>query len=359
MEIKKGISQMEEYPNAEINYVVPEDGKMYYVLKNGILKNGSIIATLDPKKAIDDGVMCNNIGVFKEDGSVLVDFDKKEIKTIDDEYVLAVNAFPKTKQVIDALKNENDEISKAMLKNSSTTIGDKIMIEMGIAGELLFSDEYSEANIYKLDEPNHKIGPDSSFIGRNDNNFYFHTNDATEETIVISLNGKLNEESKGFAVPETPITNNVPTEINVAEEIHDIAMPTEDKQEDNEQEFELNEIPEDAEPNLKLDINQNVLEGFKNKEEEEKEEVEFENAEVEVPTETTNYEENNTEDVVLDNVIEVMKKMIEETNKLNQRIDELEKELEVKRKLLANQESKKHELSNLLDEANEVLENID
>ena len=38
MEIKKGISQMAEYPNVEINYVVPADGKMYYVLKNGELK---------------------------------------------------------------------------------------------------------------------------------------------------------------------------------------------------------------------------------------------------------------------------------------------------------------------------------
>ena len=51
--------------------------------------------------------------------------------------------------------------------------------------------------------------------------------------------------------------------------------------------------------------------------------------------------------------------MIEETNKLNDRISELEKELEMKDKIIASQESKKNELSSLLDEANEVLDNID
>ena len=39
MEIKKGISQMPEFLNQEINYVVPSDGKMYYVLKDGILED--------------------------------------------------------------------------------------------------------------------------------------------------------------------------------------------------------------------------------------------------------------------------------------------------------------------------------
>ena len=68
MEIKKGISQMAEYPNVEINYVMSRDGRMYYVLKDGILENGCIIATLDPKYAIDEKIKdvgnsgCNDRG---------------------------------------------------------------------------------------------------------------------------------------------------------------------------------------------------------------------------------------------------------------------------------------------------------
>ena len=80
MEIKKGISQMAEYPNVVINYVVPKSGNMHYVLKDGILDNGVIIATLDPRHAIDEANPCQNIGVFSAFGDILVDFNKKDIK---------------------------------------------------------------------------------------------------------------------------------------------------------------------------------------------------------------------------------------------------------------------------------------
>lgn len=404
MEIKKGISQMAEYPNAEINYVVPADGKMYYVLKNGELKNGCVIATLDPKKAIDDGVYCDSIGVFNIDGSTLIDFNKKEIKNINDEFVLAVNAIPTSEAVVNALKNESDEISKAMLKNSSTTIVDKMMIEMGITGELLFSDAYSEANIYKLDSANHKIGPDSSFIGKNDSNFYFHSNDISKETILIGLDGQEKKEApeeSGFKIPEESIAT---SEINMnqnqteKQEIAETETNTEVNEESKElksnptvENFETSESNNEAETNIsdidadnnsfKLDISQNILDGFKpladtqdveSKPEEDKEqpetEVNLENN-FDITNDITNTDnnkedgvaerENPESDEVLDSVIEVMKKMIEETNKLNERISELEKELEMKDKIIASQESKKNELSSLLDEANEVLDNID
>ena len=63
MEIKKGISQMSEYPNVQINYVVPKTGNMYYVLKDGVLDNGCVIATLDPKHAIDEANVCKSVEI--------------------------------------------------------------------------------------------------------------------------------------------------------------------------------------------------------------------------------------------------------------------------------------------------------
>lgn len=380
MEIKKGISQMAEYPNAEINYVVPADGKMYYVLKNGELKNGCIIAALDPKKAIDDGIYCDSIGVFSADGSTLIDFNKKEIRAINDEFVLAVNAIPTSEDVINSLKNENDEISKAMLKNGSTTIVDRMMIEMGITGELLFSDAYSEANVYKLDEANHKFGLDSSFIGMNDTNFYFHSNDVSKETVIIDFTGEKHEdkpEEKGFSMPEFTMENNEPIESkdnNVSIENEN----TETKPEINNEQVETSVKEENTQnidnsvnfdDSLKLDISQNILGGFNmpetdnipiNENEENQEEIETKNN-IEL-----NEKSNLNSDKVLDSAIEVMKKMIGETNKLNEKIAELEKqlenkeqELEEKNNIIAAQESKKNELSDLLDEANEVLENIE
>ena len=407
MEIKKGISQMAEYPNVEINYVVPENGKMYYVLRDGELSNGCIIATLDPKRAIDPNVVSNSIGVFKEDGSILIDFDKKDVRRINDELVLAVNSVPTTPEVVNALKNESDDISKTMMKDNATTIVDKMMIEMGITGEILFSDAYSEANIYKLDSFNNKIGPDSSFIGKNDKNFYFHTNDATKDTVLVSINGEEVEEN-------VPDTSNI--QIPTSDEN---SLPVVNEETDTE-------IPTDnniGEP-VKLDISQNILEGFKPMENSvdlssdtvvetdtpvetpvdtqveepvdtsnetpmetpidtsvsfasvdntlpfatesvEQEQSEVEKSPVEIE-EKANQEINKESDAVLDNVIEVMKKMIEETSKLNERITELEKELESKQQeldekneVISREESKKSTLNDLLDEANEVLEKID
>ena len=375
MTIKKGISQMAEYPNVEINYVVSKDGNMYYVLKNGELSNGSIIATLDPKRAIDENVVCDSIGVFNADGDILIDFNKKEIRKINDDFLLVVNALPKSELVVNALKNENDEISKTMMKDNSATIVDKMMIEMGITGEILFSDAYSEANVYKTDSVNHKVGPDCSFIGKNDTNFYFHTNDSTQETIVIGLNGEAREQvEKGFEMPDIPIN-----------EIIDSSMKI------NPEETFYNDISVENvnSTDLQLDINQNILDGFKPIESEinvkneiglsETQEVDNGNEKTDLTidlatTESTDETSDvNTNDEVLDNAIEVVKKMIEETsnlkekileleeknNKLNEKISNLEEELDSKNKIIISQQSKKHELNDLLEEANEVLENID
>lgn len=332
MEIKKGISQMTEYPNREINYVVSSDGKMYYVLQDGELKNGAVIATLDPKRAIDSSVSCDNIGVFKEDGSVLIDFDKKDIKKVTDDLLLVVNSKPISNEVIDALSKENDEANKVLLQDSTTAIIDKLIEEMGITGEILFSDAYSEANIYNIDSYNNKIGIESSFIGKNNENLYFHTNLVNTDTKVVKY---VEEQSNN----SFDITNNIP------------------KIEDDIENIEPQE--------LKLDISKDILEGFKPLEENVTSK-EIVNEENNYDTSTVNDEadnSNNDEDVsgdeVLDNAIETIKKMIEETNKLNEKISSLEKELEEKNKIIEEQESKKNTLNSLLNEANEVLENID
>lgn len=355
MEIKKGISQMAEYPNVEINYVVPMDGQMYYVLRDGELANGAIIATLDPKRAIDSSVVSNSIGVFSEDGSVLIDFDKKDIRKVDDNYLLVVNSIPKTQEVINALKNENDEINKTMVKDNSTTIIDKMMIEMGITGEVLFSDAYSEANIYKISGVNEEIGPNSSFIGKNDQNFYFHTNDVASQTVLVSLKEEVTNQIE------------VPTELTSITGIGtlgDYMTPP--------------VVAEDVvNQDTKLDINQSILGDFKPLDDEVNEvtPVEQDNMEeannVVIPTEEDIPSEiedipskiedipNSDNDAVLDNVIRVMKKMIEETSKLNNRISELEKEIDEKNMVISREESKKNTLNDLLDEANEILDNID
>lgn len=386
MEIKKGISQMPEFLNQEINYVVPSDGKMYYVLKDGILEDGTVIATLDPKYAFDQTIPCSTVGAFKEDGSVLIDFDKKEIKQIDKDLLLAVSSKPSSNEVLDALTKENDEISKSMILDNATVITDKLINEMGITGEMLFSDAFSEANVYKTDSYNNKIGIDCSFIGKTSKELYFHTNDVNSESKIVNLGaGVVAPKSDSSMPPDTlsdvsekveSIENESTTITPIVEEVSAIS------EENGPVVSEITDVDDQSSSEgIKLDIDHDILNGFNSddvsainetqedtpsivseEETEDDEVIEKTSDDIEKEMNESSFDSidsDSVNDEVLDNAIAVMKKMIEETNKLNEKISNLEKEIEEKDKTIEEQESKKSELNTLLDQANEMLEKID
>lgn len=386
MEIKKGISQMPEFLNQEINYVVPSDGKMYYVLKDGILEDGTVIATLDPKYAFDQTIPCSTVGAFKEDGSVLIDFDKKEIKQIDKDLLLVVSSKPSSNEVLDALTKENDEISKSMILDNATVITDKLINEMGITGEMLFSDAFSEANVYKTDSYNNKIGIDCSFIGKTSKELYFHTNDVNSESKIVNLGaGVVAPKSDSSMPPDTlsdvsekveSIENESTTITPIVEEVSAIS------EENGPVVSEITDVDDQSSSEgIKLDIDHDILNGFNSddvsainetqedtpsivseEETEDDEVIEKTSDDIEKEMNESNFvstDSASVNDEVLDNAIAVMKKMIEETNKLNEKISNLEKEIEEKDKTIEEQESKKSELNTLLGQANEMLEKID
>lgn len=406
MEIKKGISQMAEYPNVEINYVMSNDGRMYYVLKDGILANGCIIATLDPKYAIDEANPSTSVGVFSATGEVLVDFDKKSIKAITDDLVLAVNSKLNTPEVIGVAGREDDPMTSNTVNASKTVIINKLKEEMGPNGELLFEDPYSEANIYRIDTYNDKLGNDSSFIGKSEKGLFFHTNDAksttqiveiddfkSDENVVIenasddSTSGDLNLDIdsdllSGFSIPdedlekvavesETEEDNNMVSSEEVAEEVE------EDKQQDDIVETGEENTTEndnsDDEVDTKEDDSSNSDEENSKQEEDEVSDandldIEQKDINLNIDDDNNDYREEmndvvtndeSSDNEVLDNAISVINKMIKETNKLKDKIKELEEELEEKEKIIKESESKKDELNEILDKANEVLDEID
>ena len=406
MEIKKGISQMAEYPNVEINYVMPNDGRMYYVLKEGVLANGCIIATLDPKYAIDEANPSTSVGVFSATGEVLVDFDKKSIKAISDDLVLAVNSKLNTPEVIGVAGREDDPMTSNTVNASKTVIINKLKEEMGPNGELLFEDPYSEANIYRIDTYNDKLGNDSSFIGKSEKGLFFHTNDAksttqiveiddfkSDENVVIenasddSTSGDLNLDIdsdllSGFSIPdedlekvavdsETEEDNNMVSSEEVAEEVE------EDKQQDDIVETVEENTTEndnsDDEVDTKEDDSSNSDEESPEQEDDEVSDandldIEQKDINLNIDDDNNDYREEmddvvtndeSSDNEVLDNAISVINKMIKETNKLKDKIKELEEELEEKEKIIKESESKKDELNEILDKANEVLDEID
>lgn len=406
MEIKKGISQMAEYPNVEINYVMSNDGRMYYVLKEGVLANGCIIATLDPKYAIDEANPSTSVGVFSATGEVLVDFDKKSIKAISDDLVLAVNSKLNTPEVIGVAGREDDPMTSNTVNASKTVIINKLKEEMGPNGELLFEDPYSEANIYRIDTYNDKLGNDSSFIGKSEKGLFFHTNDAksttqiveiddfkSDENVVIenasddSTSGDLNLDIdsdllSGFSIPdedlekvavdsETEEDNNMVSSEEVAEEVE------EDKQQDDIVETVEENTTEndnsDDEVDTKEDDSSNSDEESPEQEDDEVSDandldIEQKDINLNIDDDNNDYREEmddvvtndeSSDNEVLDNAISVINKMIKETNKLKDKIKELEEELEEKEKIIKESESKKDELNEILDKANEVLDEID
>lgn len=319
MEIKKGISQMAEYPNVEINYVVPKSGNMHYVLKDGVLENGVIIATLDPRHAIDEANPCQNIGAFSVTGDILVDFNKKDIKRITDNLLLVVNSVPVTNEVAtpgDMTAESNKDLIVQMM-----------MQEMGPTGEMIFEDPYSEANVYATDSYNNKLGLDCSFIGKNNEGLYFHTNDVNSLSKFIKVdefgdNGsgsQVDSETLESTQNEENQTNDGDLQLNInptilggfnlPQDVSDsipqsIEEPSMDKikdEEDNsgetnsvESEPELVpqiETDESTENNEETEINvEDTEEGFNNEPQNE--------------SDINNVEEDNDEEQTKDNIIE-------------------------------------------------------
>lgn len=417
MEIKKGISQMAEYPNVEINYVMSNDGRMYYVLKEGVLANGCIIATLDPKYAIDEANPSTSVGVFSATGDVLVDFDKKSIKAISDDLVLAVNSKLNTPEVIGVAGREDDPMTSNTVNASKTVIINKLKEEMGPNGELLFEDPYSEANIYRIDTYNDKLGNDSSFIGKSEKGLFFHTNDAKSTTQIVEIDDFKSDENvviedaddtddnnissgdlnldidsdllSGFSIPEEDLEkvsveeektedNNMVSSEEVAEEVEDDAESPDTDKDVAEKEIvteddNSNDESSDDEVDTKEDDSSNSDEESPEQEDDEVSDandldIEQKDINLNIDDDNNDYREEmndvvtndeSSDNEVLDNAISVINKMIKETNKLKDKIKELEEELEEKEKIIKESESKKDELNEILDKANEVLDEID
>lgn len=376
MEIKKGISQMSEYPNVEINYVLSRDGRMNYVVKDGLLENGCVIATLDPKHAIDSNNACENVGVFSNEGDIIIDFDKKDISKITDSLLLVVNAKPTTNEVLDAMAKKDDQISNSAIEENKNIIISKMIEEMGPSGEIIFADSYSEANVYAIDSYNNKLGLDCSFIGKNNEGLYFHTNEVNSESKFIKVEDF--SEVENTALEEVQVNNEEVTNTSMEEdsvnneEINDTPL-----EESRVQEVENNNISNveeesDDSGELKLDISKSILDGFKVENEElnknHSEEVNI-NSEEEYESSESDEEDNsneisndvdsnNTEDEVFDNAIDIINRMIDETGKLKSRIEELERQVMDQQQIIDEQENKKDELNTLLGKANQVLKDI-
>lgn len=192
MEILKGMVRDPGYPDVECTYLKTDDGKLYYFIKDGKLSNGNIIANSVLKEAIGHAPY-TSLGLITPTGDVLIPFENKTIKTISDSLLLVEKNTPTTESVVNALKDKSDPFAATNLINAATTIKEQLKSVMGLNGDFIFDNQFSEAAIYTFDGIN--VGGNYfSFIGENAGSYYMSGNEVGKSIIKYDPNAVYEDE---------------------------------------------------------------------------------------------------------------------------------------------------------------------
>ncbi len=172
MQVQKGQVKYQDRTDIICEYGIVS-GKQYYFMTDGKLSNGNIIATTVLVEAIDSSVVPTSVGVIDSDGNIVIPFENKRVKPINDHYLLVERSVPKSASVLASQQSKNDPMTATKLVTTSATIKDSLTAKMGVNGRFLFTDPTSEAAIYDLEGKNVIADNYYSFIATNDNTFYF------------------------------------------------------------------------------------------------------------------------------------------------------------------------------------------
>ena len=154
---------------------------VYYLLNDKKLDNGFYIASTVLKEAIDSQILRTHLGVINQKGDIIIPFENKSIKTIEDKYLLVVRSEAKTKSVLDAIASRNDPASAEKMVNANASIKDKlnkVMNNQGdeLNGRFILNDLLSEGTVYTLDGKSVLDNQYYSFIGMTGDSFYCSIN---------------------------------------------------------------------------------------------------------------------------------------------------------------------------------------
>lgn len=157
--------------------VNPNGTEIYYYFLND-LDNGYYIASTDLKEAIDPDIPKSSLGLLDKKGDIIIPFENKLLKVVDDKYLLVVRSEAKTQSVLDAIASRNDPTAAERMVNANATIKDKLNKTMGTqdGGKFILNDLLSEGTVYTLDGKNLFDNQYFSFIGMTDDSFYCSTN---------------------------------------------------------------------------------------------------------------------------------------------------------------------------------------
>lgn len=197
VEKKKGIVTYKGQAEIYCDYmeVTNSDGSKvcYYFFNDKNLDNGCYIVSPILKEVIDPDIPKTSLGVINNQGDVVIPFENKSIKIVEDKYLLVVRNEARTKSVIDAVSSRNDPTAGTKMVNANASIKDKLNRVMSGQGEVKFilNDLLSEGTVYSFDKDGvHDMfdGQWFSFIGMTPNAFYCSTNVPDSQIIEVPKN---------------------------------------------------------------------------------------------------------------------------------------------------------------------------
>ena len=196
MRVQKGLVKYKDRSDILCTYGTTDDGKTYYFLDGEKLSNGYIVASTALVEAIDPLVVASSIGIIDINGNVIVPFENKSIKPVNDGFLLIESSKPVTKSVLDAIAMRKDPLAATKLVSTSATIKEKMYSKMGAKGKFLFNDQFSEVKLADLNGNNLCDDKLFSFVGINDTYIFLSDNTVESEIIEYPLIKEVKEEVK-------------------------------------------------------------------------------------------------------------------------------------------------------------------
>ena len=185
MKIQKGLVKYKDRNDITCTYGVMDDLKQYYFIET--LSNGNIIASTELVEAVDPMIKSSHVGLIDSDGNVIVPFENRSIRMVNDDVIIVERAVPNTQSVLDALEMRSDPLAATRLVSTPALIKDKMNVMMGSEGRYVFNDQFSEATICDISGNNLVNNEYYSFIGVSSDKLYMSKNTVDSDIVQYSL----------------------------------------------------------------------------------------------------------------------------------------------------------------------------
>ena len=213
MEIMKGMVKDAGYPDVECKYGKVDD-KIYYFVTE--LPNGNIVASTVLKEAINHAPN-TSLGIINKTGDILVPFENKEIRQVKDDLLFVEKNIPSTPVVTAAINDKADPTKAQQMTDDVTKIKEQLNSIMGLSGDFIFENPYSEGTLYTMDGIN-VSGGYFSFIAESNGDYYFTTSKLNDQIVKFNpevlenMNQQPPIEANNGQPESAPATSDVPPE---------------------------------------------------------------------------------------------------------------------------------------------------